>query len=43
MSNCGGNFGGTGGAGVFYVDVHNTRGNRDFSVGFRSAFADLDS
>lgn len=37
MSNCGGNFGNTGNAGVFYVNVNNTRGNSNFNIGFRSA------
>ena len=43
MSGCGGNFGSTGDAGVFGVRVVFTRGSLDFSIGFRSAFADLDS
>lgn len=37
MSNCGGNFGNTGNAGVFNVNVNNTRGNLNFNIGFRSA------
>ena len=37
MSNCGGNFGNNGNAGVFYVNVNNTRGNSNFNIGFRSA------
>ena len=36
MSNCGGNFGNTGNAGVFNVNVNNTRGNLNFNIGFRS-------
>lgn len=37
MSNCGGNFGNNGNAGVFNVNVNNTRGNLNFNIGFRSA------
>ena len=43
MSYCGGYFGNSGSAGVFDVLVAYARGYLAFDVGFRSAFADLDS
>lgn len=37
LPNCGGNWNNTSNAGVFYVNLNNTRSNTNTNIGFRSA------
>jgi hypothetical protein len=41
MANCGGNWGNTGNAGVFYVNLNNPRSNSNTNIGFRAALATM--
>jgi len=41
MANCGGNWNNSGKAGVFYVNLNNTRTNTNSNIGFRSALLSL--
>lgn len=41
MPICGGNWNNTGNAGVFYVNLNNTRSNSNSNIGFRSALPSM--